>query len=75
MKKVNKTIQWLIFTAVFSWGLFSFLLLAGEDNPYEPLPISTFILVKIGSMLSIALCIWVGKKLTRAGYMPKLPED
>jgi hypothetical protein len=74
MKK-TKTVKWLIFSIIGTWGLFSFLIIAGEDNPMHPLPFAQFVLIKLAAMLSLAVCVLVGKKLDKSGYMPEFQEE
>lgn len=73
--KRNKKMQWAILSALFVWGLLSFILLAGEEDPQRPLSLQDFFLIKFGALTSLAACCYVGKLLNRAGYLPEISEE
>ena len=58
------------------WGFLSFIVLAGEEDPRDPMPFGEFFLIKAVAMASLLICFYVGKRLHRAGYLPEeLDED
>lgn len=63
--------KWVLFFALCSIGTISFMILAGEEDPYDPMPLGTFFLYKFGALGVIGLCIYIGKKLYAAGMLPK----
>lgn len=72
----SKAVQWTVFWLLGIWGGLSFIFLAVEEDPNNPMPICDFFLIKIIAFASLLLCLYVGKKLHRAGYLPKeLEED
>lgn len=71
----NKKMKWAILSALFVWGLLSFVLLAGEEDPQNPLSLQNFFLIKLGALASLAACCCVGKLLNRAGYLPETSEE
>lgn len=75
MKK--KIIQWAVYSIIGAWGFLSFLLLAGESNPSEPMSNTRFIAIKAAAMASLYICYRVGKYCDLRGLFPefKLPED
>ena len=71
----NKAVQWTAMWFLALWGFMSFLVLAGEDDPYDPMPFRRFCLLKGVAMASLLLCMYVGKKLHKAGYLPDELDD
>lgn len=72
----SKAVQWTAICFLGIWGLFSFIVLAGEEDPRDPMPLGEFFLIKAAAMASLLLCCYVGKRLHRAGYLPEeLDED
>ena len=52
MKTRPKTfVQWLMFLSLTTIGLFSFLVMAGDENPQQPLTISEWLLVKFSAAI------------------------
>lgn len=74
IQKKNKKVQWAILTALLAWGMLSFIVLAGEENPQKPLSLLDFFLIKLGAFSSLAACYCVGRVLNRAGYLPEISE-
>lgn len=73
--KSNKTVKWAIFYAIGLWAMLSFIVLAGDEDPQNPMPLLDFFLIKTGALASFALSLWVGKLLNRAGFLPEISED
>lgn len=74
MKK--NTIQWAIYIAIVTWGLLSFIVLAGEEDANNIMPFGRFLLIKLSAMLSLILCVFTGKWLSGKGLLPEdLNED
>lgn len=71
MKKL--IIQWAFLTTLFTIGSLAFILFAGEESPNTatPMSIEKWLLIKIGSALMIAFCIWAGNFLYNKGYLPE----
>ena len=55
MKQHSKFTQWLVFSLLGLWGFFSFIILAGEEDPMNPLSIEKFFLIKGAAGLSLYL--------------------
>lgn len=71
-----RIIQWAALWILGIWGFLSFIVLAGEEDPANPMPFGRFFLIKASAMLSLVLCYYVGKWLHRAGYLPdELDKD
>lgn len=48
--------------ALLVWGFFSLLLLAGDS---ETMSIGTFLLIKLVAIVSLILCVRIGKRMDR----------
>ncbi len=75
MKTHSKLTQWVVTGILAVWGTFSFLILAGEEDPLNPMPLGQFFLLKSGAMLSLYLCYLTGKWLYSKGLIPEIEED
>ena len=75
MKQYSKFIQWLVFTLLGIWGFFSFIILAGEEDPMNPLSIEKFFLMKGAAGLSLYLCYRLGSWLNSKGLIPEMSEE
>lgn len=72
----SKSVQWVILWALGIWGILSFLVLAGDENPDNPVSLNEFLLIKAAGVASLLLCCLVGKRLYRGGYLPdELDEE
>lgn len=71
----KKVIQWTIFSTLFSVGYLALLVLAGDDDPYNPLPLGEWFLIKFCAMVVIGLCVLVGKYLNGKGLIPEIDEN
>ena len=75
MKQHSKFIQWLVFSLLGLWGFFSFIILAGEEDPMNPLSIEKFFLIKGAAGLSLYLCVRLGSWLNSKGLIPEMSEE
>lgn len=75
MKQKSKLTQWTVTILLFAWGMISFIVIAGEESQTEPVSLGTFLFVKAIAMLSLLLCIWVGKQLYKKGFIPEMKEE
>lgn len=66
----RKFLQWAVLSALCFVGIVAFMVVAGDDDPNNPLPIGTWLLVKGVAMAVIALCVLTGKVLHRHGLLP-----
>lgn len=72
----SKAVRWATLWVLGIWGFISFIVLAGEEDPNNPLSLGEFFFMKVGAMASLLICFYVGKRLHRAGYLPEeLDED
>lgn len=75
MKQHSKFTQWLVFSLLVLWGFFSFIILAGEEDPMNPLSIEKFFLIKGAAGLSLYLCVRLGSWLNSKGLIPEMSEE
>lgn len=75
MKQHSKFTQWLVFSLLGLWGFFSFIILAGEEDPVNPLSLEKFFLIKGAAGLSLYLCIRLGSWLNSNGLIPEMSEE
>ncbi len=57
------------------WGVLSFMVLAGEESPMNPMPFAEYFWTKLAAAASLALCILVGVFCYRKGWLPEIDED
>lgn len=75
MKQHSKFTQWLVFSLLGLWGSFSFIILAGDEDPMNPLSIEKFFLIKGAAGLSLYLCVRIGSCLNSKGLIPEISEE
>lgn len=75
MKQHSKFTQWLVFSLLGIWGFFSFIILAGEEDPMNPLSFEKFFLIKGAAGLSLYLCVRLGSWLNSKGLIPEMSEE
>lgn len=72
MKTTVKTYaQWAVFSALCLVGFVAFMVVAGDEDPMNPMPFARFFVLKMAALGVIALCVWIGKRLYRKGYLPE----
>lgn len=72
----SKAVKRAVLLILGIWGFLSFIVLAGEEDPRDPMPFGEFFLIKAVAMASLLICFYVGKRLHRTGYLPEeLDED
>ena len=75
MKQKSKIIQWLVFSLLGIWGFVSFIFLAGEEDPMNPLSLEKFFLIKGAAGLSLYLCGRLGSWLNSKGLIPEMSAE
>lgn len=74
-EKQKKLIQYACFYTLATLGLIAFMVVAGDDDPYNPMPLSEWFLIK-GAAAAACWLIWrIGKVLDQHGYMPEFKDD
>ncbi len=66
--------QWAVFIVLCTWGMFAFILLAGEDNPEMPVSLAYFLLIKLIAFINLVACYQLGKWLNKKGWLPDLEK-
>ena len=56
---------------IFCWGMLSFMVLAGDEDPNNPMTASEFFLAKFAAFVSLAMCVLAGKYCYRKGWLPE----
>ena len=74
-KTISKATKWALLSTLCIWGFISFMMLAGEENPLEPMSLNRFILIKLCAAISAYLCYLAGKWLYKSGYLPDIKID
>lgn len=81
VKKIFSEVgKYILFFTLMMIGLFAFCILAGEEDPNNPMPFKVWLIYKLGSMAVLALLYFIGRILHRAGLLPaefdeELKED
>lgn len=75
MKVTRKSvIQHTLLYVLFGIGFFAFMLLAGDDDPSNPLTLGQWFAIKLAAAAVIYLCVKVGKFLDSKGLMPEMDD-
>jgi len=67
----KKCAQWAVFLALCFIGCIAFMVLAGDDNPANPLPFSRWLLMKVVAGVVLYACYLCGRTLHRFGFLPE----
>lgn len=67
--------QWLLLSAICGMSMFFFVILAGEDDIHNPMPIERFVLLKILSAIGLYACYRFGKYCNRKCWLPRWDEE
>lgn len=70
-----KTVRWSLMALLAAWGMLSLLVLAGEENPVEPVALARFVAVKAAAALSLLLCCLTTGVCDRRGLLPRNGAD
>lgn len=68
---VKKCLQWTYLSAICLIALGAFVMLAGEENPYEPIPLGEWLLIKATAMAVFVMVSLIGRWLYRLGLLPE----
>lgn len=75
MKVTRKSvIQYAILSVLFGIGFLAFMVLAGDDDPSNPLPFGQWLGIKLAAAAVIYLCVKVGKFLDSKGLIPDMDD-
>lgn len=73
--KQKKIIQWSLFTVLCLWGLYSFLILIGDEATDSPFTLGQFFILKTAAMINLIGCYHGGKWLHKRGLLPPEIEN
>lgn len=59
--------KWVLFLGLAAVGFCAFLVLIGEG---DEMTFEEFLLYKSAAMVVLGLCLYIGKRAHRAGYLP-----
>lgn len=63
-------LKWSITTAIFAVGFFGLMILAGDENPDNPMPLGRWLMLKAFGAALIYVAYRVGKLLYRHNLLP-----
>lgn len=75
MKAPHKYVQWAIVTALFGVGFLALMVIAGDDEPANPLPLGEWFLIKAVAAAVCYACYRVGRFLYSLGLLPVMDID
>lgn len=68
---VKKCLQWTYLSVICLIVFGAFIMLAGEENPYEPIPLGEWLLIKTTAMAVFVMVALIGRWLYRLGLLPE----
>ena len=71
----KKVLRWLLFTAICGIGMIAFMVLAGDEDPMNPLQLSEWFLIKGLAAASIAALYFIARYCDRKGWLPEISEE
>ncbi len=69
-----KIIRWTLYILLGAWGFFSFCVLAGDEDPNNPMSMTQFFMTKAVALASLYLCCRVGKLFDDNGLLPEFKD-
>lgn len=72
---MRKFIQWGILSVLMTVVFMAFVVLAGDDNPHDPMPLFKFLILKLSALAVLGGCVWVGKVCDSKGLLPDIKEE
>lgn len=64
--------KWAAISALTVIGSMAFMVMAGDENPEQPMSVGVFLLVKAISMFILVGCLLTVRYMYQHGYMPDL---
>lgn len=71
----KKVLSWILLSAIFGIGTIAFIVLAGDEDPMNPLPLSKWVLIKGLAAASIATMYYIARYCNRKGWLPEISEE
>ena len=66
--------KWCIATAIFAVGFFGLLILAGDDDPYNPMPLGRWFMLKAMGAALMYVAYRIGRLLDRYNLLPEFKD-
>lgn len=71
----KKVLSWLLVSAIGGIGMIAFMVLAGDEDPMNPLQLSEWFLIKGLAAASIASLYFIARYCDRKGWLPEISEE
>ncbi|MCD8282191.1 MAG: hypothetical protein LUC22_02935 [Prevotella sp.] len=71
----TKAVRWAIAATIVTWGLLSFIIVCGEDNPLHPMSAGRFVMLKVLGGVSLLACMAVAKWCVGHGLFPEVEDE
>lgn len=69
-KHITTAMKHLLLYITIGVGTILFMIVAGEEDPANPMTLEKFFLLKFGALGGLFLLVWICKKIYRAGLFP-----
>lgn len=66
--------KWAIFSALFAVGFIGLLILAGDDDPYNPMPLGRWFMLKAMGAALMYVAYRIGRLLDRYNLLPEFKD-
>lgn len=67
--------QWACMTTLFLVGFTGFVMMAGEDDINNPMPLLKWFVIKVIGLALFIACFKIGKVLDKKGLLPEYKDD
>lgn len=67
-------LKWAIFSALFAVGFIGLLILAGDDDPYNPMPLGRWFMLKAMGAALMYAAYRIGRLLDRYNLLPEFKD-
>lgn len=71
----KKVLSWMLLSAIGGIGMIAFMVLAGDEDPMNPLQLSELFLIKGLAAASIAALYFIARYCDRKGWLPEISEE
>lgn len=65
----------MLLSAIGGIGMIAFMVLAGDEDPMNPLQLSELVLIKGLAAASIAALYFIARYCDRKGWLPEISEE
>lgn len=71
----KKVLSWMLLSAIGGIGMIAFMVLAGDEDPMNPLQLSELFFIKGLAAASIAALYFIARYCDRKGWLPEISEE